>query len=322
MPRHWVIGILVAIAVISVLSNVAVLRSRCTPVETNATRFPLLFPFYEGLDRTTFAEVQHNYRADYQPLKLLINASVPERFPYAYYFESLNTGAWVGIHEKERYFPLSLRKVPIAAALYKAREEEWLSFSDTVAVAEVNLVQGGSLYEWGPGNYTVMQLMDSLLWESDNTAAQTLLDYLWQKVDYDIYAEALLKMGLSLQTFQENTGDVNYPLSAKEYANVFRSLYYSTWLKRVDSEELLDSLSRTNFSKGIPAGVPQGFRVSHKVAFWNEGKQHHDCGIVYYPGSPYILCIMTVGLSPEDANALASLFSAITYDYVRGAASP
>jgi hypothetical protein len=47
------------------------------------------------------------------------------------------------------------------------------------------------------------------------------------------------------------------------------------------------------------AGVPSGTVVAHKfgerVLPSKNVKQLHDCGIVYYPQFPYVLCVMTRG---------------------------
>jgi hypothetical protein len=46
--------------------------------------------------------------------------------------------------------------------------------------------------------------------------------------------------------------------------------------------------------------------------------QHfHDCGIVYYPKHPYLLCVMTQGQDPETLeNAIAEI-SKFTYTQVK-----
>lgn len=58
--------------------------------------------------------------------------------------------------------------------------------------------------------------------------------------------------------------------------------------------------------------------VAHKTGYWYEGEQFHDCGIVYYPENPYILCVMTQGFSLSEANAVIANLSRVTYEYVDG----
>ena len=65
------------------------------------------------------------------------------------------------------------------------------------------------------------------------------------------------------------------------------------------SEKALGLLQKSEFHKGLVAGVPSGTIVAHKFGE-RDGltigeKQLHDCGIIYYPGNPYLLCVMTRG---------------------------
>ena len=63
------------------------------------------------------------------------------------------------------------------------------------------------------------------------------------------------------------------------------------------SEKLLSILSKTEYKGGLVAGVPDNIIVSHKFGERVIGDvyQLHDCGIVYYPNNPYLLCVMTKG---------------------------
>jgi len=112
------------------------------------------------------------------------------------------------------------------------------------------------------------------------------------------------------------TGDIL--ISPKDYSNILRTLYYSSYLKRYSSNLLLSYLTQTRFEKSLPAGVPPDVKVAHKVGYYlaKEGEEHHDCGIFYYDHSPYILCIMTQGLTQEEADAFAAQISRITYDFM------
>jgi hypothetical protein len=67
------------------------------------------------------------------------------------------------------------------------------------------------------------------------------------------------------------------------------------------SEKALAYLARTDYRKGLVAGVPPTIAVAHKFGLrrMNEMKQLHDCGIVYYPDHPYLLCVMTSGPVPD-----------------------
>lgn len=63
------------------------------------------------------------------------------------------------------------------------------------------------------------------------------------------------------------------------------------------SKIALEILTQVDFRDGIVAGVPPGTVVAHKFGERRLAEsdlvQLHECGIVYYPGQPYILCVMT-----------------------------
>lgn len=71
------------------------------------------------------------------------------------------------------------------------------------------------------------------------------------------------------------------------------------------SEKALKYLAQSDFKAGLVAGVALNIPVAHKFGEYillhgnSEIKQLHDCGIIYYPQSPYLLCIMSCANSFE-----------------------
>ena len=109
-------------------------------------------------------------------------------------------------------------------------------------------------------------------------------------------------------------------VSVKTYSSFFRILYTATYLNREMSEKALEMLSRAQFREGIPGKLPQKIKVAHK--FGERGfvdsniKQLHDCGIVYLPNSPYLICIMTKGNDFNKLRQVISEISLIVYNQV------
>ncbi len=66
------------------------------------------------------------------------------------------------------------------------------------------------------------------------------------------------------------------------------------------SEKALNLLSQVKYTNGLVKGINNpNIIVSHKFGertYEDTGeKQLHDCGIVYIPQNPYLVCIMTRG---------------------------
>ena len=89
------------------------------------------------------------------------------------------------------------------------------------------------------------------------------------------------------------------------------------------SEKALEILGSTQFDFGIEGGVPEGVTVANKFGerTLEDQRQLHDCGIIYAPKGPYLLCIMTradlkTGASFNQLAEIMSSLSEKTYQYL------
>ncbi len=208
------------------------------------------------------------------------------------YFRDLNNGPWFGINEKEKFMPGSLLKVPLMISIFKIAE------SYPGILQEEIFYKGGdaSFQYFEPEKkiepdkiYTVEDLIEAMIKYSDNGAAVILQQYIALKQLNESYIDLGIEMPSNSQ----------YSMPVRTYSSFFRILFNATYLNRDLSEKALGILSQSTFKDGLRLGVPAGITVVHKFgereSNENSEKQLHDCGIVYYPGQPYILCIMTRG---------------------------
>jgi len=87
---------------------------------------------------------------------------------------------------------------------------------------------------------------------------------------------------------------------------------------------VLSLLTHTNFTSGLTAGIPKNIVVAHKFGEATDddvsgsiiSRELHDCGIIYYPGKPYLLCVMTKGTDFSKLEGVISGISEIAYDFV------
>ena len=289
--------------------------------QAKPSNFTLLSPYIAQMAPDDFLEKQEYFRASYYGLKQRINDTlVKENITAGIYFEDLNSGAWVGINEREKFIPSSLMKIPVAAAIIKKTERNELNLSDPVTILPDDLdYKYGNLAEKGYGyNMTIIQLTNYMFYHSDNTALRAL----FRQIDDNDNIDAWMNLGIPYGKVVPYLNGTNQTLfvSPKDYSNILRTLYYSGYLKRRSSQLLLLLLSKTSFKDGLPAGVPENVTVAHKIgAYELEGTfYHHDCGIIYTPHEPYILCVMTKGMPPEESNVFIRRISRIAYDYVTG----
>ncbi len=229
----------------------------------------------------------------------------------AVYFRDLNNGPWFGVNELKDYSPASLLKVPIMLAYLRYANgdpsilEKKLTI-DTVAPDDMqNIKEVKPAVPLTAGDqYSVDDLIRRMIESSDNAAAKALLDNLDQRFLNNTFTDLgmIVPEERSLEDF----------MSVKEYASFFRILFNASYLSKPGSEKALQYLTRSAFTEGIIAGVPVGITVAHKFGervTSDHLKQLHDCGIVYYPNRPYVLCIMTRG---TDFDALAKTIKEIS----------
>lgn len=231
----------------------------------------------------------------------------------AIYFRDLNNGPWFGVHEHAAFAPASLLKLPVMMAYFKKAEKDSALLGKKVKyeakdellqqdVAPANQIKRGEFY-------TINELIERMMVYSDN-AALTLLEDNIEPAQID---KVTLDLGVETATDQT---PLDF-MSVKGYAGLFRILYNASYLEKGYSEKALEIMSESDFSNGIVAGIPKGMIVSHKFGERQLDAnlvQLHDCGIVYRPKNPYLICIMTKGTDFSRLAQFISQSSKIIYD--------
>jgi beta-lactamase class A len=241
-----------------------------------------------------------NYLKDQQNSKNIEFAAV--------YFRDLNNGPWIGINEKELFPPASLLKVPIMISAYKKSESDPAYLHKKMAVSEEpdysdqnfepdkKLKKGDVL--------TIEQLIEQMIIYSDNVATNIIKDDLGYTRIMSVYND----LGLAEPDVQNDN-----IISIKNYASFYRILYNASYLSKDLSEKALSILAKTSFKKGLTQDLPPEIKVAHKfgekIIIDNGLHLFHDCGIIYFPTSPYLLCIMTRG---KDFNAMEEFIAGIS----------
>lgn len=236
----------------------------------------------------------------------------------AVYFRDLNNGPWFGINEKEKFTPASLLKVPLMMAYFKEAETNPKILGDSITFE--NLQNSNSSENIKPsstlqpgGKYTAAELIRRSIIYSDNNAYLLLLRHFDQRKLIATYSD--LGVPVPFDAADENI------MTVKQYATFFRILFNASYLNREMSIKALELLSKTEFRNGIIAGVPPDVGVVHKFgertySEKNIEKQMHDCGIVYYPDHPYLICVMTRGDSFEHLDDSIREISALVFKNV------
>jgi len=233
------------------------------------------------------------------------------------YYRELNDGYWFSIGDSEKFIPASMRKLPLMIALLKQAETETGLLERLVTFDlsnDYNLNQNfkpSKTLVFG-NKYTIRELIYRMIVYSDNNAF-TFLTKIVDPAQFDnVYSKLRLLNPRSIE-------DDEY-LSIQTYESFFRILYNASYISRDLSEWALDILSKSEFRTGLVSGVPPSVKVSHKFGEKSDSSegtvQLHDCGIIYYPHHPYLLCVMSKGPNFELLDDVIAEISRIAYTEV------
>jgi beta-lactamase class A len=264
---------------------------------------------YDSISNKTVNEVKEEVSALIQDWE-----KKPEVEKISVYFRDLNNGPWFGLGEKEEFIPGSLLKVPLMiSVLREAMENPNILDREVLLVKDESFKQeiaSSASLEFGK-KYTIAQLVEAMIRFSDNSAA----DALFKNLKAERLEQSYSDLGISVPQNDQ------YTVSVRTYASFFRILYNATYVSQAYSEKALYLLANTEFNDGIVAGVPSSVFVAHKFGERFDEKtglkQLHDCGIIYLPNRPYLLCIMSKGSNVKVLEEVTADVSRIIYRKLR-----
>ncbi len=217
------------------------------------------------------------------------------------FYRDLNSRRWFGVNDIDKFYPASLIKLPIAIMYYKIAELEPGVFDKELKIPENEGDNSDQYYPPAESlvagkSYPIKELIRHMLEYSDNAPFSTLADA------GKVFREKVLS-DLNIYEPLAGEGEGAWSINARSYANIFRMLHNASYVNVQSANEILNTLSRSTFTSGIVAGVPENVVVAHKfgeaAGMESDGDVKslilNDCGIVYKKDNPYILCIMTEG---------------------------
>lgn len=239
------------------------------------------------------------------------------------YFRDLNNGLYFGINDNEEFSPASLLKLPILITYLKLAEADPQLLGKKIRNDRRNdrnsmeNIRPSKAIEKGK-TYTVEELLYMMIVYSDNNAHDLILS----SIDARLFDAPFIDLGIEIPGVRKQE---DY-MSVKAYASFFRVLFNASYLNREMSEKALGYLTMVEFRKGLVAGVPPEMAVAHKFGErkiidldkkdMKDIKELHDCGIIYYPKYPYLLCVMTRGSDFENLIDNISDISRLVYEEI------
>lgn len=236
----------------------------------------------------------------------------------SFYYRDLNSSKWTGVDPDEKFIPGSILKVATMMVYLDLSEDNPDILSQKLYYRKDPTEHQNypPSVELPDGYYTVSELIDHSIIESDNAAALALSIPRLKEIEQFYKTLRLTLPPTQVADF----------MSARDISKIFRTLYSSTYLVESYSDQVLKFLTQTKFDKGLVAGVDNSVEVAHKfgeysVYYPNNEKppeyQLHDCGIVYVPSKPYFICVMTQGKNLSNLENVLADVSRMTYQFAK-----
>lgn len=225
---------------------------------------------------------------------------------YGIYVYRFSDGQEYGIREKEIFPAASLMKLPVILTLYQEAEAGRINLETKYKLVEADKRGGAGILQSRPAGevYTYRKLAELMGQYSDNTANNVLVKVLGAKK----IQQTIENLGMKKTNFAE------YETTPQDIGLFFRKLYEGGVVTSQYKEEILRFLTKTGYEDRIPAGLPEGVRVAHKIG--TEIGVFSDAGIVFPPeGKPFVLVIMSKEARESEAKEVLPKIAKVVWEF-------
>ena len=220
------------------------------------------------------------------------------RGTYGIYFRDLEKRDSFSINGQEKMTAASLIKMPTLLTLYREVDAGRINLDTVYKLEAADKRNGaGSLVGRPEGSEISYREMAKLMGEqSDNTAFNIIAN---KVLTPEKIQNTINLLGMRQTSFNDSI------TTPEDMGLLFRKLYLEKVVSDKGRDEILSFITNTIWESRIPAGIPKGIKVSHKIG--SEVGVVSDAGIVFAP-KPFILVIMSQNANEiEAAKALPEI---------------
>ncbi|SFC57578.1 serine hydrolase [Clostridium uliginosum] len=219
---------------------------------------------------------------------------------YGFFFEDLNSGFSYGYNENVQTVAAGCMKLPIAVSVIKAVEKEKISFLDKVKIHQEDKVYGtGILHEFDDREYTIFELLVAMLIQSDNTAANKLIDIVGMDViNEDIKAQGLKNTHLNRKTSDERSASkgIENITSALDLSHIWKHLHEATFLSEKNSTMLIDILRRQQIKNKLALYIPDDLKYEISSKTGDKTGVENDTALIQLSKGDFVFTILSMAI--------------------------
>lgn len=219
---------------------------------------------------------------------------------YAFFFEDLKSGYVYGFNENVSMTAAGCMKLPIAISLIKAVEDKKVDFMDRIKIENSDMVYGtGIIHEFNERDYTVFELLVIMLIQSDNTAANKIIDIVgMEQINVDILNMGLKNTKLNRKTADERlvVSDVENITSAHDLSRMWKHLHDGTFLSKVNGQMLIDILRRQQIKNKLALYIPDDLKMEISSKTGDKKGVENDTALIQLSKGTFACTVLSQGI--------------------------
>ncbi|ENZ03476.1 serine hydrolase [Clostridium thermobutyricum] len=215
---------------------------------------------------------------------------------YSFYFEDLSSGFTYGYNENVQMVSAGCMKLPIAVSLIKDVEDGNVTFLDKVNIDVDDKVYGtGIIHEFNSRDYTIFELLVAMLIQSDNTAANKIIDIVGiDKINKDIKEMGLKNTVLNRKTADERSKvEIENFTSSKDLGIIWKHLYNGTFLNEKNSTMLIDILRRQQIKNKLALYIPDDLKYEISSKTGDKKGVENDTALIQLSKGNFVFTVLS-----------------------------
>ena len=216
---------------------------------------------------------------------------------YSFFFEDLKSGYVYGYNENVSMTAAGCMKLPIAVSLIKAVEDKKVDFMDKIKIQTSDKVYGtGIIHEFNEREYTVFELMVIMLIQSDNTAANKIIDIVgMEQINEDIIAMGLKNTRLNRKTNDERTDitDIENITTAYDLSKIWKHLSNGTFLSKDNGQMLIDILRRQQIKNKLALYILDDLKIEISSKTGDKKGVENDTAYLELPKGKFVFTVLS-----------------------------
>ena len=216
---------------------------------------------------------------------------------YSFFFEDLKSGYVYGYNENVSMTAAGCMKLPIAVSLIKAVEDKKVDFMDKIKIQTSDKVYGtGIIHEFNEREYTVFELMVIMLIQSDNTAANKIIDIVgMEQINEDIITMGLKNTRLNRKTNDERTAitDIENITTAYDLSKIWKHLSNGTFLNKDNGQMLIDILRRQQIKNKLALYIPDDLKIEISSKTGDKKGVENDTAYLELPKGKFVFTVLS-----------------------------